>query len=574
MKSSNLSIAMQTSGETKICQSCKQRYTIEPDDFGFYETIKVPPPVWCPQCRLLRRMAWYGYRILYKRKCDFTGDGVITIYHPDLPYKVYRQDVWWGDEWDPKSYGRDYDFSRPFFVQFKELMDAVPKAALHTEYTTMVNSDYCNAASYQRNCYLCFKHITCEDSAYTNVALRTKNSFEVAYSSDTELCYEVVNVHRCYQAIFSEDCEDCHNIYFSRDLLGCSNCVGCVNLRNKSYCILNEQLTKEEYQRRFKELDFGSMQNMREFRTRAYEFSLRYPRRALHARNNSRVSGDYVYNSKNAHHVYTVHDSENLKYCQLFIKGGTHNSYDFTAFGSTSEWVYEATWTGLNTHNVRFSVWNYRNHDTEYTFGCHGCGNLFGCVGLKNAEYCVFNKQYLKQEYADLVDRIKKQMIEVPFTDRMGREHRYGGQIPIDLCPWAYNETTAYEFFPITKEKAIAQGFLWRDPDPREYRDATMTVPEHIKDVPDEVLQAILKCGACGKNYRIIPMELQFLRRLNLPIPRDCPLCRDRARIKQLNPMQIYYRSCAKCNQPTETSYSPERPEIVYCEDCYKREVA
>ncbi len=89
----------------------------------------------------------------------------------------------------------------------------------------------------------------------------------------------------------------------------------------------------------------------------------------------------------------------------------------------------------------------------------------------------------------------------------------------------------------------------------------------------DDILKAILKCLACGKNYQIIQKELQFLRRFNFPIPHDCPLCRDRNRIKQLNPMQTYKRSCGKCNIVIETSYSPDRPEIVYCEKCYQQEV-
>ncbi len=564
---------MNNQSETKICQSCKKDFTIESEDFGFYEQIKVPPPVWCPKCRLLRRMNWYGYRILYKRKCDFTGEDVITFYHPSLPGKIYKQDIWWGDQWDPKSYGRDYDFSRPFFEQFKELLDDVPKAALHTEYTTMVNSDYCNGASFQKNGYLCFKHITGEDSIYTNTALRTKDSLDLAFSSDSELCYEIVDIRKCFQTFFSQDCENCNNVYFCRDLVNCNDCFGSTSLRNKSYCIFNKQYTREEYLNKFKEFDLGSAKNLQKFKKQAYKLSLKYPRRAFQGRNNSKVSGDYVYNSKNAHEVYFISDSENVKFCQLFFKGGVRNCYDFTSFGSTSEWVYEANWTGLNTSNVKFAVWNYRNHDTEYTFGCHGSGNLFGCVGLKKGEYCILNKQYSKEEYFNLVEKIKIQMNEVPFTDRRGLEHRYGGQIPVDLCPWAYNESTAYEFFPITKEEALAKGFTWRDPDPREYLDASIVVPDHIKDVSDDILKAILKCEACGKNYQIINKELQFLRRFNFPVPRQCPLCRDRARIKQMNSMVTYDRTCDKCSTEIQTSYAPDRPEIVYCEKCYQQEV-
>ena len=30
---------------------------------------------------------------------------------------------------------------------------------------------------------------------------------------------------------------------------------------------------------------------------------------------------------------------------------------------------------------------------------------------------------------------------------------------------------------------------------------------------------------------------------------------------------------CDKCKTEIQTSYPPDRPEIVYCEDCYKQEV-
>lgn len=44
------------------------------------------------------------------------------------------------------------------------------------------------------------------------------------------------------------DCNYCHNCY------NCYNCYMCVGLENKKYCILNEQYTKEEYEKKMKEL--------------------------------------------------------------------------------------------------------------------------------------------------------------------------------------------------------------------------------------------------------------------------------------------------------------------------------
>jgi len=44
--------------ETCSCANCKAQFVIEPEDFGFYEKIKVPPPTWCPECRMIRRFSF------------------------------------------------------------------------------------------------------------------------------------------------------------------------------------------------------------------------------------------------------------------------------------------------------------------------------------------------------------------------------------------------------------------------------------------------------------------------------------------------------------------------------------
>src|SRR3989344_9218633 len=101
--------------ETKICQNCKNSFVIEPEDFLFYEKIKVPPPTWCPECRLKRRLIWRNEVIFYRRKCDATGKEIFSMFAPEAPVRAYDRDYWWSDKWDATEYGRDYDFSRPFF---------------------------------------------------------------------------------------------------------------------------------------------------------------------------------------------------------------------------------------------------------------------------------------------------------------------------------------------------------------------------------------------------------------------------------------------------------------------------
>ena len=130
--------------ESRICQNCKDSFTIDPEDFDFYEKIKVPPPTWCPNCRLQRRLMWRNERTLYRRKCDAPGhsEDIISIYPQEVPFKVYDHEFWYGDGWDALKYGRDYDFSRPFFSQFAELERAAPHYNLSV--VAMENSDYCN----------------------------------------------------------------------------------------------------------------------------------------------------------------------------------------------------------------------------------------------------------------------------------------------------------------------------------------------------------------------------------------------------------------------------------------------
>ena len=104
----------------KACQNCKNEFEIKKEDLDFYERIKVPPPTWCPDCRLIRRMSFRNERSLYKSKCQAPGHGeeMVSTFSPDKPQTAYCHKAWWGDSWDVMDYGKDYDFSKTFFVKF------------------------------------------------------------------------------------------------------------------------------------------------------------------------------------------------------------------------------------------------------------------------------------------------------------------------------------------------------------------------------------------------------------------------------------------------------------------------
>lgn len=593
--------------ETKTCQNCKNQFVIEPEDFAFYEKIKVPPPTWCPECRFQRRVIWRNEIFFYKRICDVTEKEIFSMFASDAPLKVYDRDYWWSDKWDPMDCGKEYDFSRPFFEQLKELIQTVPWPS--RSFLNCVKSDYCMNCSNLKDCYMLFDADFSEESAYGVGVNYIKNSFDNLSLDECELCYESFACTKCFGALFSSNCESSRNVIFCKDCVNCTDCFGCVGLRNKSYCIFNKQYTKEEYFKKLAEFDLGSYRNLLELQRDIYKIYQRFPVRFMRGSHNKGVSGEYIYNSKNVLDSYMVAGGEDSRFC-FFIKlqPGPKNCYDYDLFGWGAEKIYEGENVGYGSANVKFSVLTYGDvYDIEYSLHCvSGANNLFGCVGLKNKSYCILNKQYTKEGYEKLVPKIIEHMNAMPYVDGLGRIYRYGEFIPAGLCPYAYNESIAQEYLPLKQELAEKRGFKWRDPMVRNY-STTLSwkdLPDHIDEVSDAILQEVILCKVwdedqksaeehnCTKAFRIIGPELEFYRKMKLPLPRKCFYCRHYERTRQRRPiLKKYQRQCvcnrqsiyknqaehfhgqSHCPNEFETSYAPERPEIVYCERCYQAEV-
>jgi len=571
---------------------------------------------------MIRRFAWRNERHLFRRK-DSEGKTQFCGLHEEIPATVYDLDFWNSDGWDPMAYGRDYDFSRPFFEQFKEFLYAVPWPA--KSIVRMVNSEYCDQNSDAKNAYLCFNGSGVENSAYIVSGIEVKESFDLYEARHTELSYESYMADESHRVLFSVNCEECSDVRFSKNLMGCMNCFGCVNLRNKSYYIFNEPYSKEAYAEYLAQFDFGSYRTIAELKKKAHAFWLGFPMRYTLAIKCTNSTGEHIERSKNLKECYSVHEGENLAYSQ-FMDPPVSNSYDYTNWGLSSSQMYESITCGEECDSVKFSWASWPAcRNIEYCAFCRSSEDCFACVGLKKKKYCIFNKQYTKEEYKELRAKIIAHMNERPYVREVRNEkgemrkmeYRYGEFFPPEFSPYAYNETLAQDFFPLTKAEAEAKNFLWREPEARKYETTVdaRNLSDNIKNAPNEILKEIIKCEKCSKPYRIIEMELQFYRHVHLPLPHLCPNCRFMERFKFVNPPKFWHGKC-ECggktsnSQPTtnngdsgskssvvsrksqyvntavhshgaepcpnefETSYAPGRTEIIYCEQCYQAEVA
>lgn len=591
--------------ETKKCQNCHNDFLIEDADFTFYKKIDVPPPTFCPECRLQRRLAFRNEKKLYKRQCSLTGKNIISIYDKTAPFPVYEVKEWFSDKWDPLSYGREYDFSKPFFQQYKEFIETVPHMSLMVDYPTLVNSEYTNYVGHLKNCYLITEADFDENCAYASVIKHSRDSFDVLMGHYLEQCYECINCRKCSKTYFSEDCEDCIDVQFSKNLAGCSYCVGCVNLRKRQYHIFNRPYTKDEYFVKLKELNLNSHSGVAAVKSQLYQQWQGFPHKFMHERHNVNVTGDYIYTSKNAFRCNEIVGVENGKFCNIISLPPVKDCYDYTEWGNGAERLYECLTVGEEAGNVRFSILVWPSvHDVEYSYCCLKSSYLFGCFGIRSKQYCIFNKQYSEAEFKNLREKIIQHMNGMPYTDARGCEYRYGEFFPIELSPFGYNETNAHQYFPLSRDEATASGYQWRDTTPPAYsvtRTASQ-LPDFITDCGDTILNETIGCEhngqcehQCTHAFRLIAPELGFLKQANIPLPRLCPNCRHGERIARRNPLRYWHRTCqcsgtqsengayknssphfhgeTRCPNEFETSYSPDRKEIIYCEKCYQEEV-
>ena len=145
------------------------------------------------------------------------------------------------------------------------------------------------------------------------------------------------------------------------------------------------------------------------------------------------------------------------------------------------------------------------------------------------------------------------------------------------MSPFGYNETVANEYFELTKTEAISEGFNWSDyealfPKVEKIIPANK-LPNDINDIPDDILNWAIRCEVTNKPFRVIAQELAFYRKHNLPVPRRHPETRHAGRSKLRNRRKLFDRTCDKCNKDLQSSYASDRPETVYCESCYHKEI-
>ncbi len=542
---------------TPITQTCRvtgQPFVITDEDQAFYNKMGVPAPKLSPIERIRRRLGFRNERKLYHRRCDLCKKEIVAMYSSDSPYTVYCQKCWWSDNWDASEFRQEIDFNRPFFDQFAELMRKVPRISLMNK--EHENAEYGNFTWRNKNSYLLTTCAECEDSFYTKRSWFCKDTCDGSNLGRCELSYESLDSLNCYNCAWIQTSADCNDCTLGYNLKNCQNCFGCFNLTNKKYCIYNEQYSREDYEKKLVELQKNLPQEVEKFLARKD-----IPRKYMDGVNNENCSGDAVYNSKDALYCFDVSRLQDCKF--LFDATNVKDSYD-TNNADNSELVYDSSGMEAN-YMLRFTDICWFNKYVDYSSLCFNSEYLFGCVGIRHGKYAIFNKKYSKEDF----EKLRDQLIE-----HMKKTGEWGEYFPMSLSPFAYNESVAQDYYPLTKEQAKNLGLKWMEENEElVYQGPKLSPPLWARDAGNDVTKNIYTCVASGKLYKITPQELALYKKMDLPLPQKAPEQRFKERMRRKNPRMLWVRPCSDCGVQMETAYSPEKPEKILCEACYLKMV-
>ncbi len=589
------------------CKQCSSNFDISNNDIDFlnklspifnWKKYNIPTPTLCPNCRQQRRMAWRNNRTIHKRKCDSSSEDIISMYSSDKAFPVYKNSEWFSDKWNALDYWKEFDFNKTFFEQFSSLMQVVPLPALSV--LNMENSEFNNNAWQLKNCYLVFNADSSEDCYYWDDVYSCKSCIDVYQIANCESSYQIVNCSWSYNLFYWELCDNCSNSYFLKNCSWCKNCFSCTNLRNKQYCFLNEQLSKEQYENRINNIDLWKHSVIQKYKKEFDKFCLKFPNKNVNLVNCSNVIWNNVSNSNNCYYAFNSRNIENCKYVSK-IKWWD-NLQDVDIFWLNLSFAYDSSIVWQRSRNICFTIdsWEWVSDIYYSWFVTHNSSNCFWCIGIKHKKYCILNKQYTKEQYEILVPRIIEHMKKTHSTSsELSCGQEWWEFFPIEMSPFAYNETLAQEYHPLTKEKCLNtyskllfddntnawtrltafmhKGWKWKDqkdqiPDVEKIIPA-QRLPDNIKDTPDDILAWAIKCEVSEKPYKITAQELKFYRQHNIPIPHLHPDERHSQRVKLKNLAKLYNRKCMKCEKDIQSIYSQDRDEIIYCEECYLGEV-
>lgn len=421
-----------------------------------------------------------------------------------------------------------------FVEKFRHLFLISPQCGSWTRASE--NCDYGDISTNSKDCYMLFNSGNCRNAYYSEDSRVLTDATDCSLCENCELCYECVDCDTCYDSNFCQDCTNCRNINFSYDLRRCNDCFGCCTMRDKQYCIFNEQFSKEEYEKKMKMFDYSNASGIAYIWQKLEEFKKKNPRMYIHEHDTTECTGDYIYHSKNCHQCFDTRHTEDSGYIyQANLDQGTKDSWDCGPIPTVMDLCYDIAYSDY-LFKCKHVYWASRLKDSEWCVNCMESENLFGCAYVKNRHdgFYILNEKVGEAEYRERTAEIKKMLL-------------------------ANGIYTLYDLI----NKDLEEGK--KD----EKKRLELVAHSTLHGALASSIERERNCFTCTDKFQLVQAEIDFYKKWDIIWPVYCPECRSKQRYALRNERKMYKRVCDKCKKTLISTFPNDSKFVVYCLRCW-----
>lgn len=548
-------------GQIINCPITKKDWALDDKEIAICRRFQVPPCLIEPQTRMMYLNGFsIGLSIFWKPHA-FTGQSILSAIHPDSPLKVINSSE--ALVKDNLDYGFGYDSEISFIDQVLILQTTVPFNATRNSDVdeqsialgcVKTRNSFFACGSATTNCFYTLTAIFCEDSIDINNCEKVSHSFSIGGSQNIADSAFIFEPRSCFSSAFLFDCQECEN------------CFGATNQRHKKFLWFNEQLNEEEYKKRRADVDLSDRCQTNEYWQKFLDlinYEAVWP--AVHGYGNIDSSGERLFNCVRCQECFFEHASTDCYRCRF----GVNLENSCYVSGSAYAGNYYMVTGGTYGQGLKFSSACYSGANLEYCIECDNCEYCFGCVGLKNKKFCLLNQQYTEEEYWNLVDRVKCDMLS---------RGEYGRFWPGRASIAGFQNSVGELYIHYTKEQLEQFGALNLDPSkgqvfaPQIGLSGTRVaeeIPAHLEDRKPFVGVPLFD-KAAKRHYSVLRAEYEVYKNKKWPFPTEHYATRLLRLLNFSYGPIIEKQTCVSCGQITKTYNNQAFPNRrIYCQDCY-----
>ena len=551
----------------RVCELTGEKWMMDEEEIGWYKKFNVPPSKRAPLTRWWCQTAFYLAGQWWWNKHIKTGEPLLTFVHPATGVRIMPDKEWFDSDF--LSEGKEVDPNRSIFDQMRELQLRVPMLAernVKEPENSIAKFSMGDVNSY----FVMFTRS--RNSLFSHWVMDMEDSSEIWNGAAINKSYNIANSQRIFDCKFVRESFDCIGSSFLFDCRNCENCFGAWNKRNKKYLWWNEQLSKEEWKKRFAEVDLSCRSRINELIKR---FSKVVSVEAIWPENfNEKAinsTGEFLTNVNNCINCYSCIDGPHDLCWVNYSAGDSFDSAYCSGLFQGNNCYYSGNTT--DSSGLRFSYSCGNSQNLEYCFQCFNCEDCFACNGLNRKRFCIFNTQYTEEDYWKKVDELKCWMMD---------KEEYGEWFPLNMAPGYFPDSGGPMYFAappeVGKEKLGALDF---DPesegaigaelsDTSKLRQAS-ELPDCLDDFHEKewvgvpVFDPILK-----RRFSYIKPEIEFHRRHKIALSHEHFILRAKRQYQESNSGKYETVICKFCNKDIFTSVNITYPNRkIYCRACY-----